>query len=687
MSSKLSINEGYFPPCHGITVSRWSDIYHNRCEAPLPAPPSWVPKNPEIKWPSMEKERPLSKEEWGKTGFPFFDLSPEIVGQVNVPVWSKKIDDMKSESSPSVSPGLVNIMEDIELQLLHGATSHVGPPGVSKTYSKNFLKNPSTQIPKVVDALASFVKKGHLAGPFHNLDKSKFKINQIMVADKPNGDVRVCGNLSSPSGSSFNEGIPDSYKERWPVTMMNAKQFAKMICDAGLNAHMACSDLKDAYKMIPVCLEQRYLQAYEFCGALFIETKLIFGDKLSCQYFDRFHHAILHGFVYPSCGFPVICQGRTVDDIPTVVPDTPVAINSLLSFVKSYREELASLNIEAAPDDPTRTKAFDCSTYGEVLGIRFCTKSFTWSIPSQKSQRLIEGIMDLVNSQEPYCLREMDVVMGRLNYLALFFPPLKTLIADAMLAKGENAKKIVGLEGSFSKNIDLKLFTMSDDVATDFKMIAAILIDARENPLPIINPEPVPPLHAIPAFTDASGKIDGPTSPCLGIFLSSYNHEPSEAHSIPFPTDFLLFPNGSGLVADTTTTLEALGILMVLLVNPSKCVGKSINLHIDNYAVVLAFKKRRSRDPLAHCIIRASYLVAGAIRCRLFVTWSRRRSCPRTCIADDLTHNDFKSTLLYDQNAVVSNWQHFPHPLKVWMWRPYYDRDLGHRILDWLRDC
>ena len=160
-----------------------------------------------------------------------------------------------------------------------------------------------------------------------------------------------------------------------------------------------------------------------------------------------------------------------------------------------------------------------------------------------------------------------------------------------------------------------------------------------------------------------------------------------EANSIPFPTDFLLFPNGSGLVADTTTTLEALGILMVLLVNPSKCVGKSINLHIDNYAVVLAFKKRRSRDPLAHCIIRASYLVAGAIRCRLFVTWSRRRSCPRTCIADDLTHNDFKSTLLYDQNAVVSNWQHFPHPLKVWMWRPYYDRDLGHRILDWLRDC
>ena len=60
---------------------------------------------------------------------------------------------------------------------------------------------------------------------------------------------------------------------------------------------MAYSYLKDAYKMIPATLEQRRLQAYSFCGALFIELKLIFGDKLTCQYFDKLHYAILHAFV------------------------------------------------------------------------------------------------------------------------------------------------------------------------------------------------------------------------------------------------------------------------------------------------------------------------------------------------------------------------------------------------------
>jgi hypothetical protein len=39
---------------------------------------------------------------------------------------------------------------------------------------------------------------------------------------------------------------------------------------AGRNALMSCSDMCDAYKMLPVCEKQRHLQCYGFCGALFI---------------------------------------------------------------------------------------------------------------------------------------------------------------------------------------------------------------------------------------------------------------------------------------------------------------------------------------------------------------------------------------------------------------------------------
>ena len=122
---------------------------------------------------------------------------------------------------------------------------------------------------------------------------------------------------------------------------MTAPKFARMLVHAGRNALMACSDLCDAYKMLPVCLPQRHLQSYTFCEALFIELKMVFGDRMACKFFDRFHFLILQAFVNPASTFPALAQGRTVDDIPSCVP--AAARSSLETFVKSYRQCLDSL--------------------------------------------------------------------------------------------------------------------------------------------------------------------------------------------------------------------------------------------------------------------------------------------------------------------------------------------------------
>ena len=241
-----------------------------------------------------------------------------------------------------------------------------------------------------MDALASFVKNKHIAGPILHLREKDFKVNSIMAVDKPGGHIRVVGNLKAPPGRSFNEGISEDRKKDWPVFMTTVAQFAKMVVNAGQGAFMACSDLRDAYKMIPVNLEQRKLQAYSFCRALFIELKLIFGDKLACQYFDKFHYAILHAFVYPVSHFPPVAQGRTVDDIPSVVPFD--AKSPLSSFIEQYRDTLQALNIKAADNDPSCTKAFDCSQEGEVLDIRFNTVNFTWSLPHEKLTSLVTDL-------------------------------------------------------------------------------------------------------------------------------------------------------------------------------------------------------------------------------------------------------------------------------------------------------
>ena len=56
-----------------------------------------------------------------------------------------------------------------------------------------------------------------------------------------------------------------------------------------------------------------------------------------------------------------------------------------------------------------------------------------------------------------------------------------------------------------------------------------------------------------------------------------------------------------------------------------------------------------------------------------------------TRIADDLTHTDFASTLALDRHADTTTLQSFPPPISGWMRRPEEDRDLGHKVIAWMK--
>ena len=130
-------------------------------------------------------------------------------------------------------------MKEVLDQLVNGASSQVEPPGRALTQTNNWFSDPPQQLPRVVDALASFTKGGHIAGPIFHLDNTKFKVNSIMAVNKPGGHIRVVGNLKAPIGQSFNEGISEDKKRDWPVFMTTVSQFAKMIVNAGQVAFMA----------------------------------------------------------------------------------------------------------------------------------------------------------------------------------------------------------------------------------------------------------------------------------------------------------------------------------------------------------------------------------------------------------------------------------------------------------------
>ena len=155
-------------------------------------------------------------------------------------------------------------------------------------------------------------------------------------------------------------------------------------------------------------------------------------------------------------------------DKPTI---PSVAKEALVDFVQAYRSSLEKLNIRAADDDPTHTKAFDCSTTGEVLGVRFNTEQLTWSLPNDKRCRLMSEVRELTKDKK-YSLRQLEKILGKMKYLAQLCPPLKNFTSDATRLLSNHISDLSDSSGNISdKDRDDHAFTLPTNIRQDMLLL------------------------------------------------------------------------------------------------------------------------------------------------------------------------------------------------------------------------
>ena len=659
------------------------DSWRNQVTLPDVEDKPWRCKNPDVNWPPMSQERKLTEKQWRDTNFPVTPLPATVLPKINTAVWASKMNEIKgSPHGHAAAPLLQAVLH----QLLEGADSGVTDPGSKVTHSRNFFKDPE-DCKKMADALATEVKVGNMAGP---LDPELFphvKINAFMAIPKPNGDRRQVGNLSSPEEFSFNDGIPPEVLAIWSVTQTTAKQFSHKITAAGWSSIMSKSDMVSAYKTMQVCIKQRWLQGFRFCGKLFIDLCLIFGDKAACMMYDRMHFCILAFFVLPNTTIPLKMVGKTVDDITAVVP--AIAGPSLDKFVRTYRNQLSSLNIQAALSDPECIKAFDNSKKGEILGVCFNTEQMTWNLSFKKIKKLSDLLWNVALAKEDISLHEMEKLTGKLAHFAQLAPPLTLLTASleyfrADLIKGHLDKQAEEGVNRLTEDRTSTRLPAPDGVKNDCRVLAGIVVDTIEHPLPIVL-EKVTDLAGMEIHTDASGCLKG--SPSLGILVTKYKSNPPLVASLRFPYEFLHKEDIYGHAINCKSTLlESLGYLATLLLNPEGFANQSVSFKIDSMAAVAALSKGRSTsDRLATTIVKAARTVAASIGCKMSSEWLPRRSNRESIIADDLTHNLTRLLSKEELDSFLSNCHvSFPPPILSWMAYPVEDQGLGRRCVLWM---
>ncbi len=262
---------------------------------------------------------------------------------------------------------------------------------------------------EVTDSIANWILKGFVAGPFISPPLSKFRCNSILAVPQP-GKVRICINVSLPTGNSLNESINKSKLEK--VKMTSAKNFGFSIIEAGRNCRIGKFDLEDAYKIVPVPINELNLQGFSWLGRYFVELKQMFGTISSVQNFDIIGNTI-KAICLAESTIPRRWVHRQLDDVPYVSRE-----NSMdgRKFETLYRDTCKDLGIPLAPECPSFDKAFSNSTHGKVLGIIFDTTSLSWKLPKEKNSKYKNLLATLIRKKK-VSLFDLQNLIGCLNHI------------------------------------------------------------------------------------------------------------------------------------------------------------------------------------------------------------------------------------------------------------------------------
>ena len=143
----------------------------------IPLPKTWIPKNPEVKFPTLKSETALDDTAWEELNFPYFALPSSVETHVDTLEWSKELSKVRNDGKNTVG---VQLMSQVLDQLTQGVDSEVKAPGNSATFCRNYFAEPLLDMPRIGDSIVSEVKSGHMAGPFAIDELEDIKINSFL---------------------------------------------------------------------------------------------------------------------------------------------------------------------------------------------------------------------------------------------------------------------------------------------------------------------------------------------------------------------------------------------------------------------------------------------------------------------------------------------------------------------------
>ena len=257
------------------------------------------------------------------------------------------------------------------------------------------------------EKIQSEVDKGRMKGPFDTPPFSNFHISPIKLREKTEkGKFRLIHNLSWPyDETSVNGGITEEHKE---VKYSSIYVAMKLIMKHKRGAVTRKTDIKDAFKLMPVHPDDHWKLGLKLNGKYYYDITLPMGCASSCQIFEEFTTAL-----------QAIAQHDIVQDMTHYLDDF-FFIDDLKQVAESnadkFDEICEDIGIPQAPNKKTKPNHIT-----EFLGVNLDSKYWTATLPMDKVQRYREETEQTLGKSK-ITQGELQQLVGKLAFASLVVP-------------------------------------------------------------------------------------------------------------------------------------------------------------------------------------------------------------------------------------------------------------------------
>lgn len=267
--------------------------------------------------------------------------------------------------------------------------------------SKN-LKSANLHPDIVRQKIKTEIEAGRVAGPFDSRPFPTLRVSPLgLVPKKEPGEYRLIHHLSYPCGASVNDFIDP---QLCSVQYTSFDEAVHMIQDLGTGCLLGKSDIKSAFRLLPVSVLDFDQLGFQFDGKFYFDKAMPFGCSIACQTWELFSTFL------EFCVARQSSVGKLLHYLDDFLFGGKKGTNQCASIMAVFQDKMTLLGVPVASEKTEGPTTKIC-----FLGLEIDSEEMVIRIPKSKIDEITQKIQEILPRQK-CTLKQMQSLIGSLNF-------------------------------------------------------------------------------------------------------------------------------------------------------------------------------------------------------------------------------------------------------------------------------